>query len=54
MIFYYEVDLYSKDLCFNNFNYYFSFWICTVNRSRKIGALHPCDRKYFSVKTVNA
>ena len=38
IFFYYKVDLYSDDLCFDDFNLYFSFWDCTVNRSRKTGA----------------
>ena len=36
MFFYYKVDLHSSDLRFDAFNLYFSFWICTNNRSRKI------------------
>ena len=36
--FYYKADLYSDDFCFDDFNLYFSFWICTVNHSRKIVA----------------
>ena len=36
--FYYGVDFYFSDLCFDDFRLCFSFWICTVNRSRKIDA----------------
>ena len=31
------VDLYFKDFNFNDFTLYFSFFICTFDRSRKIG-----------------
>ena len=31
------VDLYFKDFNFNDFTFYFSFFICTFDRSRKIG-----------------
>ena len=52
--FYYKVDLYSGDLCFNDFNLYFGSRIFIVNSSRKIDVTTPYDRKNFSVKTANA
>ena len=36
--FYDKLDFNSNDLRFKYFKLYFSFWICTVKRSRKIGA----------------
>ena len=51
--FYYKVDLYFSDLCFDGFNLYFSFLVSTVNLSRKIGAT-TAVWLYFSVKNANA
>lgn len=41
VFFYYKVDFNSRDLRFDDFNLYFSSWICTVNCSLKIGAVLP-------------
>ena len=41
MFYYYKLDLCFDDFYFNDFDLHFNIRICTVDRSRKIGATAP-------------
>ena len=49
-----KIDLYSNDLWFDIFNFYFSFKFLHLTVAVKLVPVQPYDRKYFSVKAANA
>ena len=53
-LFYYKGDLYSIDLCFNDFTLISVFGFAHLTVAVKLVSLQPYSRKYLSFETANS